>query len=289
MTQARGKEFQPSDPYNIDTLAKALNNMGYGLQYLPETASTMDDARKVGIKPMVILTNHQNRGRGRTGRSWFDQPDMSVLMTIAEPFNELDGDPTGDSYLTQQFFTLATVVALQEITGNPEVLIKWPNDLVFGRRKIGGILIENPDYSAVSTYPKLFGVGINVHYPSADEAFPNTDYGAISLSEIPHGENIVTRQGVVLKIMEEWSQARPHLRGVSYQPIWQKYEDLWRQNATALTGRRVRIVGINRTPDDTIEGVVTDFPLGKALILATQNGQQEFREFSSFTRVEVIN
>lgn len=288
MTQGRGAEFR-SDPYDINSLTRALSDLGYGLEYLPETASTMDDARKFGTKPMVVLTNHQNRGRGRIGRSWLDQPGMSVLMTVVEPFNEIDGDPEGDSYLTQQFFVLAADIALQKVTENPGILIKWPNDIVFERRKVGGILIENPDYSAIATYPKLFGIGLNIHYPLADETFPNTDYGAISLSEIPHGKNRISRQDVVIKIMEEWSKARPHLRGVSHQPIWQKYDGLWRQNATALTGRRVRIIGINRTPDESIEGVVTDFPLGKALILTTRNGQQEFREFSSFTKVEVIN
>ena len=283
------------DPYNADELRQSLAAFGYALSFSNETASTMDDARKVGIKPTVILTDHQTQGRGRTGRSWLDEPGMSVLMTIVEPFNEIDGDPRGNSFLPHQMFTLAACVALQEITGNPNVRIKWPNDLVYAGanqtnfgRKIGGVLVENPDYTSEGTYPKLIGVGINIHYPSAQDSFPKTDYGAISLSEVMHGKNL-HRQNIVTAIIREWSKARVALRGLSIPATLKKYTDLWNQNAIALTGKKIRISGVNNDPDKSIEGVVIKFPFRKALTLDTENGKQEFTEFSPNTRVEIIS
>lgn len=285
------RQLKEGDHYDIPALGQRLGGLGYDLVFFDQTTSTMDRAAEVGIKPTVVLADNQTNGRGRAGRSWFDQPGMSVLFTVVEPFNEIDGDPAGSSFEPQQMFVLAISIALQRLTQNPYIRIKWPNDLVYTGddqtpygRKIGGVLIENPDYSHNRPYPKLFGSGTNVFWHPVEG---ETDYGAISLSEIARCETL-SRQDVVLTIMQEWSAARSHLRALSNPTIFQRYDDLWRQNANVLTNRRIRIVGVNRSKGETIEGEVLDCPLGKALILATKRGVIEFGEFNPNTKVGII-
>lgn len=285
------RQFKEGDSYNIPVLGQQLGELGYTLTFFDQTTSTMDEAARLGIKPRVVLADNQTNGRGRAGRSWFDQKGMSVLFTVIEPFNEIDGDPKGNSFEPQQVFTLAISIALQKLTQNPYIRIKWPNDLVYTGddqtpygRKIGGVLIENPDYAHNRTYPKLFGSGTNVFWHPAEG---ETDYGAISLSEIARCESL-SRQDVLLAIMQDWSIARPHLRALSNPTIFQRYNDLWRENANVLTNKKIRIVGVDRSKDEIIEGQVVDCPLGKALILATKQGIIEFGEFNPNTKVEII-
>lgn len=285
------RQFKEGDRYDIPVLGQKLGELGYDLTFFDQTTSTMDEAAKLGIKPTIVLADNQTNGRGRAGRSWFDQKGMSVLFTIIEPFNEIDGDPKGSSFEPQQMFALAISIALQKLTQNPDIRVKWPNDLVYTGddqtsygRKIGGVLIENPDYLHNQTYPKLFGSGTNVFWHPAEG---ETDYGAISLSEIARCESL-SRQDVLLAIMQEWSITRPHLRDLSNPIIYQRYDNLWRENANVLKDKRIRIVGVNRTKDETIEGQVLETPLGKALILATEQGVIEFMEFNPNTKVEII-
>ena len=226
------------EPFDTGRLHKDLASLGYQFVYLPQTTSTMDNARAAGVIPTVVVTNHQTQGRGRVGRNWHDTPGKSVLMTIAEPFNEVDGDPDGSSQLPHQLFTLAACLALQEVTANKHILIKWPNDLVYADasqpdtfgKKIGGVLIENPDHSPSHMYPRLFGLGVNVSYLPQETALLPAEYGAVSLSEIT--AQPLDRSDIILAIVKRWSSLRTLLR--QENSMTTDIARLWHDNAAML-------------------------------------------------------
>ena len=114
-----------------------------------------------GAEPwQVWLTDHQTAGRGRLTkegtRDWVEKPGTSLLMSLLVH--------TGVPQRCVPRITLVAGVAcaetLRSVSGL-NVVLKWPNDLLVGSHKLGGILVE----SAAGTRPQavVVGIGINVN------------------------------------------------------------------------------------------------------------------------------
>ena len=111
----------------------------------------------------IIIAGHQSAGRGRLGRSFSSPKNMGLYMSVI-----LRPDCTPSEIM---HLTCATAVAAVNAIDNPQVAIKWTNDLVMGKRKLGGILTElsvNPTTQKVDWV--IVGIGINCcqeshHFP----------------------------------------------------------------------------------------------------------------------------
>ncbi len=102
-----------------------------------------------------LLAEYQSAGRGRRARPWFARPGGALCLSIGWTYAAL---PRGASALSLAVGVCARR-ALHEFAGVP-VQLKWPNDLLAGDRKLGGILIELRAESAGPAYV-VVGVGIN--------------------------------------------------------------------------------------------------------------------------------
>ncbi len=87
------------------------------------------------IDGLCCITNHQVAGKGRQGRKWTDGRGGSILMSMGWEVSA--GHCPGASLVAG----LAVIKSLKEL-GIRGVQLKWPNDLLFGTRKLGGILVE---------------------------------------------------------------------------------------------------------------------------------------------------
>lgn len=102
----------------------------------------------------VIIAGHQTGGRGRLGRSFSSPAGMGIyLSVILRP-----------GCLPQELMhlTCAAGVAAIRALDDPRIGIKWTNDLVLGKRKLGGILTElsvDPTTGLVDW--AVVGIGIN--------------------------------------------------------------------------------------------------------------------------------
>jgi BirA family transcriptional regulator, biotin operon repressor / biotin---[acetyl-CoA-carboxylase] ligase len=106
----------------------------------------------------VVITDHQYQGRGQHGHVWHSEPHKNLTFSVI----------LYPSFLaTQQSFALnvITTLALQHVLESyiPSGLrIKWPNDLYYQDKKLGGVLIEN----VVQQYrikTSIIGIGLNVN------------------------------------------------------------------------------------------------------------------------------
>lgn len=273
--------------YDIPRLATGLRAEGYELEYLPETTSTMDVAKEFGLSRTLVVADHQTAGRGRYGRDWLAHQGRSILMTFVEPWG-FAGDPPIDSVLPPQVFANEGCSALQEVTGSSEIGLKWLNDFVAREKKIGGVLLENARYKSPDRpYAKLFGIGINVHYLNADQAFPDTDYGAISLDELPC-PRVFDRTDIILAIAKRWVNGRDDLRVMDSNPrVFESHDSRYRRNAS-LTGQLVRVSGLGPKQDEVVVGRVLSSPLGRGLIVNEYGIEIEITEYHSKTKVEVL-
>ena len=137
--------------------------------YLTETASTQDVLGN-GDFPhgAVCVAEHQTAGRGRAGRRWDDAPAKALLFSV------LLRPPVGTAPPQLSLVAgLAVAAALEHEIGGG-ALLKWPNDVLVGGRKVAGILLE------ASAGVVICGIGINVNQEERDLP-PETRTPATSL------------------------------------------------------------------------------------------------------------
>lgn len=137
----------------------------FDVETAQETASTNADllqrARQAQpSRPILRAALVQTAGRGRLGRRWHASAGGGLLFSLAIPVR------TADARIATA--TLACGVGTAEALRDAGVAVtlKWPNDLLLGSRKLGGVLCELAvDDRARRTL--VIGVGINLHVDAA--------------------------------------------------------------------------------------------------------------------------
>ena len=127
--------------------------------------STNDRARRIARAGApsfsVVIADEQTRGRGRQGRRWLSPPHAGLWMSVV-----LAGRPS--RHATVPLLTgIAAARAIEDVCPDLRAEIEWPNDLVVGGRKVGGILCESWDNGA-GNRGMAIGTGINISQRAAD-------------------------------------------------------------------------------------------------------------------------
>lgn len=139
--------------------AQATGEQAYWrhLDVVAQTGSTNADllaraASGVDIDGMVLIAEHQTAGRGRHDRHWSAVPGEQITMSVGV---RVDDVPTA----AWGWLSLATGLAVVDAVATAttvEAGLKWPNDVLAGHGKLGGILAE------VTRPFAVIGVGLNV-------------------------------------------------------------------------------------------------------------------------------
>jgi BirA family biotin operon repressor/biotin-[acetyl-CoA-carboxylase] ligase len=162
-------------PLSAHAIQQALTTTALGrtLHVLDLTASTNTLAVRLAQEDAphgtVVVAEAQSAGRGRLGRPWFSPPGKnlycSVLLRTPVPRERLGRWLSW----TPLIAALAAAHAIEADAGlSPSV--KWPNDVLLGSRKVGGVLCESGDLGSAIPYV-VVGLGLNVNI-QADE-FPD--------------------------------------------------------------------------------------------------------------------
>jgi BirA family biotin operon repressor/biotin-[acetyl-CoA-carboxylase] ligase len=135
--------------------------VGRNLLYLAETRSTNDEARRLAearaAEGTLIVTDYQSAGRGRLNRQWEAPRGSSLLMSlIFRPALQ-----AGQLQRLTMICGLAVLDAI-ELEISLRAGLKWPNDVVIGDAKVGGILTESGLRGDRVEYV-VVGVGLNVN------------------------------------------------------------------------------------------------------------------------------
>lgn len=111
----------------------------------------LEQMAEAGGEPVLLWTRSQTAGIGRRGRQWVSQPGKSLAFSIGVPYAPISWE--GLSLVVG----LAVAQAL-----HPQVRLKWPNDLWWEQRKLGGILIQTTLPTGGQQRYAVVGVGLNV-------------------------------------------------------------------------------------------------------------------------------
>jgi BirA family biotin operon repressor/biotin-[acetyl-CoA-carboxylase] ligase len=201
----------------------------------------------------VVLANSQSAGRGQYGRS-FNSPSgglyFSLLLQPDIPFESLP------------VITLSTGLACRNVLHqafNLRPLIKWPNDLFLGGKKVAGILCEN----VMSTHPSgptaivIIGVGLNVNNRKEDFA---TEIQPIITTLFEHLHHTVDLASLLPRLIQAITSQVMRLRHEreSLLAEWQQYDVLFGQRVVHIreggtlhgVGRGISSEGLYRIHDD---------------------------------------
>jgi BirA family biotin operon repressor/biotin-[acetyl-CoA-carboxylase] ligase len=154
---------------------------GYRLAAFDSIGSTnveaMARARDGERGPMWFVTSEQTAGRGRRQRPWI-APRGNLASSILEVI-----DVTPPVAATLGFAAgLALEAALQRVAGSDHIgfLLKWPNDVLAGRQKLAGILLEAETVEA-DRLAVVVGIGTNVVAAPEGTPTPATSLAALGV------------------------------------------------------------------------------------------------------------
>jgi BirA family biotin operon repressor/biotin-[acetyl-CoA-carboxylase] ligase len=202
------------------------------LHFSPVTDSTntdaLDAARKGAPHGSVYFTDEQLAGRGRGDHGWHSAAGqglyVSVLLRPQFPASRLSLLPLAAGLAAAEAVRAASGLAVD---------LRWPNDLVIGSRKIGGILVEARVESQSSPHA-VVGIGINVH----QQGFPPGLSTAATSLDLEAGRRI-PRQSLLISLLKSLEKETLALAGDGAQSIPARIA----QASTWINGRQVEVHG----------------------------------------------
>ena len=142
---------------NKDIILKDLPSKRLNLHIYDEIDSTNDEAKRIeGIKDFhIFIAEKQTKGRGRLGKKWSSPDTGNIYMTISTSQNTSQMNPIS------LISGLICKKAIDKLIRKPSIMLKWPNDILFNDKKIGGILVETEiNKENIKT---IIGIGINLN------------------------------------------------------------------------------------------------------------------------------
>ncbi|MDF1585969.1 biotin--[acetyl-CoA-carboxylase] ligase [Marinimicrococcus flavescens] len=205
-----------------------------------------------------VLADAQAAGRGRHGRRWASAPGNFYGSLLLRP--RLPLARAASLSLLTGLVVAETVTGLA--AGRVDVSVKWPNDVLVGRAKIAGILLEGAAAADGESLWVVVGLGANLVAHPKDTPYPTSSLKALGLSVTPDGflEALMPRLEARLRLWR--TQGFAGLR------------DSWLARAVGI-GEPVRIVA----GGETVAGRMLDLDDQGALRLVTDAG--EIRRFEA--------
>ena len=208
----------------------------------------------------VCLSEMQHAGRGRLGRRWIAPFGSGVSMSLSWIFTDLAR--------TLPSLSLGVGVAVARAlvrAGAEGITLKWPNDIWFRDRKVGGILIELRAEAGGPAHV-VIGVGINVSLPAAArreiEASGVQAAAVADACKQPPSRNLVA--GAILDELLSMLVLYERFGFAAIRDAWMALDALHGRKALVVFGETV-LLGIARGVD--LEG---------ALLLETGDGMRRF-------------
>ena len=238
--------------------AKAISDIHVHL----EVDSTNNWLREVALNGAasgtVCVAEMQSAGRGRRGRTWVSPFAASLYLSLLWRANCGAAALGGLSLVTG----IAILRALQSL-GIEGAGLKWPNDVLAGRDKLAGVLI---DVVGESNGPcaLIVGVGINMNMPG--EAAHAIDQSWTDLRRLD-GDTVLSRNELAGRVLTELIPVIELFEREGLQPFlddWRRYD--------LVSGQRVDLL----LPNERISGTACGIDDGGALLVNTRDGRRRF-------------
>jgi BirA family biotin operon repressor/biotin-[acetyl-CoA-carboxylase] ligase len=259
------------DPARFDEIRAARGfRLGQVAEFRAVTGSTNDDAlkgaREGAPHGALYVAGRQTAGRGRRGNRWFGAEGQSVAFTVLLRPNVPAARVSGVALVGGLAVRRAVDGWLRAAGRSEQPLVKWPNDVVIGGRKLCGILAES-QIRGSEVLAIALGVGLNLGIDGLPSEIAETATSLRAIGVAPLPPEIVIAE--VLEALEARIDAFS-AGGESTVEELRQYD--------ALVGKRVRVGqeeglarGINRSGSlllQSTQGVVKEVQGGHVEVLS---------------------
>lgn len=207
----------------------------------------------------VLLAERQSGGRGRRGRAWTSPLAANLYLSLSRHFSgglaRLGG------------LSLVAGVAIADVLhalGYRDVQLKWPNDLLVGMRKLGGILVEGGGEHA-GPVRAVIGLGLNVRMPAAGAQ--GIDQPWIDLAALDNDAWPLSRNDLAAELLVQLLPAFDRFDAEGLAPFLPRYAA-----HDALAGREVTV----QTGDVRHTGTALGIAEDGALRVRLRDGERTF-------------
>ena len=204
----------------------------------------------------MVIAEVQTSGRGRMGRRWFSPAYRNLLFSLL----------LRPKIQKEQIFALTMILALATIDGVEDVsgllpMIKWPNDLYVGRKKLAGILTEFSLRDGETDYV-ILGLGLNVNWrPEGEREISNPATSIFAETGIK-----VSRNDLLIRILRFLDSYYHDVRSGSVDFFYKRWNAL-----SLITGREVDI----ESEEGRISGKAVRIEYDGALIIEGEKGEEQ--------------
>lgn len=208
----------------------------------------------------VLLAEYQSAGRGRRGRAWLAPPGGAICLSLSWSFREVPQD-LGALGLAVGVCVLRALRGAGLEAGR----LKWPNDILVGGRKLGGILIE---LRAESTGPACVIIGVGLNVALGEPLLAEIERTGIAATDlIASGVTRPSRNALAAALIGQVGEGLQRFEGEAMRPFIEE----WRAS-DALRGSQIEV----RTPSGRVSGWAKGIDLHGALVVETPQGIQRF-------------
>lgn len=207
----------------------------------------------------MVVGAVQTAGRGQRGNSWESAPGENLTATL---LFRPKGIAPREQFAISEAVALAVVDFLRD--EGIDALVKWPNDIYVGDKKISGILIEHSVTSTSIGHTRI-GIGLNVNQMNFVSDAPNP----VSLIQLTGVRRDISRTAAAVGAsLGHRLEMTAHQQGrASLHKDFMK--SLWRGDGKPYPFRR-------RSDGALFQGIIDDVdPLGPIVITDTSTGKKE--------------
>ena len=235
--------------------------IGAKINRVKSCSSTNDLAKEMALsgeeEGTVVISDEQTTGRGMKGRKWYSARKKGIyLSVILRPLHS-------NISLLPLIAGLAVTDAVFDSIGL-RIKLRWPNDLIWGKKKLGGILCEGGFLGDRINYA-ILGIGLNVNHGRGD--FPEEiRHEATSLKLISKED---MDENIVLKNL--WP-ALNHWYGRFLQDEKDKIACHFQENSILPHGKEITLV----TESGEVSGIYRGIHSQGSLILESRGKRKSF-------------
>ena len=233
--------------YNKIELLGEIKEKAVEISIYEDIDSTNEASKRTKLKKdfNLIVSETQTRGKGRHGKKWLSSKSGNIYMSIS---TEKDTSSIPLSIISG----VVCIKHIKKHIKNKNIGIKWPNDIIFDYKKVGGILIEKEHFN--QKIKTIIGIGINLKQDFKESWW--TDLSEFNLKE--------KRNNIVSHITEDIINC---INGEHFDWI-----NAWKKNCIHI-GKNV--MNINNIENNII-GIFHDIDSQGNAIIMTKNGTKTY-------------
>ena len=167
--------------------------------------------KKKKTQPTLITSTRQTKGRGTMGKKWISQKG-NLFISIFFEINQ--------KRINFKQFAILNAFILKKLVSkyiSKKIKIKWPNDLLYKKDKICGILQEVISYNQKDYL--IVGIGLNTNFSPKNKSFSST-----SLKNMIN--NSINNKDILKNIKNKYEKFLIEVKKFSYKKLEKKYKKL---------------------------------------------------------------